>query len=311
MKNLGCVLLRFAALTLVFVGFAGAQATRTWISGVGDDVNPCSRTAPCKTFAGSIAKTATGGEINCLDPGGFGAFTITKSITIDCGMNGWNGGSILVSVGNGININAPSGSVVTIRNIEIQGLTGTGGTGSSGIGINFIGGSALHIENVKVLGFGTSCIDTSASGFTDITIENTTVTECGTNGISIVAGSGGTALCDIHNTRVWHAGTNGINAGNSSRVNIFATQIAYNTTGINLSNAVSGSGALVAVTGSSLFFQTTALLSSNVSNVGVSKTTFLFNNLVFGSTGISSTGDNFLYGNTLTGTAPATGGLLM
>src|SRR5437667_8106981 len=63
---------------------AHAQATRTWVSGVGDDVNPCSRTAPCKTFAGAISKTAAFGEINCLDPGGFGAVTITKSIMIDC-----------------------------------------------------------------------------------------------------------------------------------------------------------------------------------------------------------------------------------
>src|ERR1044072_5730090 len=63
---------------------ADAQATRTWVSGVGDDVNPCSRTAPCKTFAGATSKTATNGEINCLDPGGFGALGITKSITVDC-----------------------------------------------------------------------------------------------------------------------------------------------------------------------------------------------------------------------------------
>jgi hypothetical protein len=63
---------------------AYAQASRTWVSGVGDDANPCSRTAPCKTFAGAISKTAVNGEINCLDPGGFGAVTITKSITIDC-----------------------------------------------------------------------------------------------------------------------------------------------------------------------------------------------------------------------------------
>ena len=71
----GCVL---------YVLPAHAQATRTWVSGVGDDVNPCSRTAPCKTYAGAISKTAAGGEINCLDPGGFGALTITKSISIVC-----------------------------------------------------------------------------------------------------------------------------------------------------------------------------------------------------------------------------------
>src|SRR4051794_26872782 len=62
---------------------ASAQATRTWVSGVGDDVNPCSRTAPCKTWAGAISKTAVGGVINALDDGGFGAVTITKAITID------------------------------------------------------------------------------------------------------------------------------------------------------------------------------------------------------------------------------------
>src|SRR6202050_3153015 len=59
-----------------------AQATRTWVSGVGDDANPCSRTAPCKTIAGAISKTAAGGEINVLDPASLAAVTITKSIAI-------------------------------------------------------------------------------------------------------------------------------------------------------------------------------------------------------------------------------------
>src|SRR5574339_613770 len=69
-------------VTLTLATTAHAQATRTWVSGVGDDANPCSRTAPCKTFAGAISKTAANGEISVLDPGGFGAVTITKSITI-------------------------------------------------------------------------------------------------------------------------------------------------------------------------------------------------------------------------------------
>src|SRR5262249_37587417 len=73
---------------------ARAQASRTWISGVGDDVNPCSRTAPCKTFSGAISKTAAGGEVDCLDPAGYGAVTITKAITLDCEAGV---GSILVS----------------------------------------------------------------------------------------------------------------------------------------------------------------------------------------------------------------------
>src|ERR1700742_1182796 len=82
---------------------AHAQATRTWVSGVGDDANPCSRTAPCKTFAGAISKTAASGEINVLDPGGFGGVTITKSITIRADHVE---AGVLVSGTNGIIINA-------------------------------------------------------------------------------------------------------------------------------------------------------------------------------------------------------------
>src|SRR5271168_2938804 len=92
---------------------ASAQATRTWVSGVGDDANPCSRTAPCKTFAGAISKTATGGEIDALDPGGFGALTITKSITID---GGPGIAGVLVSGTNGFTVNAGTSAVVTLRN---------------------------------------------------------------------------------------------------------------------------------------------------------------------------------------------------
>ncbi|MFP5246214.1 MAG: hypothetical protein ACLGH0_05925, partial [Thermoanaerobaculia bacterium] len=97
---------------------ANAQATRTWVSGVGDDANPCSRTAPCKTFAGAISKTAAGGEISVLDPGGFGAVTITKAITID-----GNGqvSSILASGTNGVIVNAGNNDQVQLRNLTING----------------------------------------------------------------------------------------------------------------------------------------------------------------------------------------------
>src|SRR3989440_11782730 len=108
---------------LVFgTAMMSAQATRTWVSGVGDDANPCSRTAPCKTFAGAISKTAAGGEIDALDPGGFGALTITKSITIDGG--GGQVASVLVAGTNGIVVSAGANDVVTLRNIRINGIVG-------------------------------------------------------------------------------------------------------------------------------------------------------------------------------------------
>ncbi|MBF5002675.1 hypothetical protein ISG32_00280 [Diaphorobacter sp. NR2-3-3-1] len=123
---------------------AHAQATRTWVSGVGDDVNPCSRTAPCQTFAGAISKTASGGEIDVLDPGGFGAVTITKPIILD-GSQG-SIGSILFSATNAININLPTGGTVVLRNLS---LTGSGTT----LGLNairIIKADQVFIENVKI-----------------------------------------------------------------------------------------------------------------------------------------------------------------
>src|SRR5437899_12390623 len=123
-----------AAVASVFFAFcaftplAHAQATRTWVSGVGDDANPCSRTAPCKTFAGAISKTAAAGEIDALDPGGFGAVTITKSMTID-GISGLSG--IVVSGTNGINVNAAASDVVILRNLDINGI----GSGLNGVRI--------------------------------------------------------------------------------------------------------------------------------------------------------------------------------
>src|SRR6516164_6447636 len=117
----------FALLFGLAAATAHAQATRTWVSGVGDDANPCSRTAPCKTFAGAIAQTAAGGEIDALDPGGFGAVTITKAITIDGGAGQIAG--VLVSGTNGIVIQAGPTDVVTLRNLRNVSI----GTGLNGI----------------------------------------------------------------------------------------------------------------------------------------------------------------------------------
>src|SRR5437879_72818 len=133
--------LTLSATILAFCAWSGsaqAQATRTWVSGVGDDANPCSRTAPCKTFAGAISKTAAGGEIDALDPGGFGAVTITKAITIDGG--GGQVASVLAAGTNGIVVQAGATDVVTLRNIRINGI------GSGLNGILFRGGAALNVE---------------------------------------------------------------------------------------------------------------------------------------------------------------------
>jgi len=129
---------------LLACGTANAQATRTWVSGVGADDNPCSRTAPCKTFSGAQLKTAPGGTINVLDPGGFGSITINKSLTID---GGGIEGSLVTGAANGITVNAASTDVVILRNLSIY------GTGSGLNGVRVVQARAVHIENCIITGF--------------------------------------------------------------------------------------------------------------------------------------------------------------
>ncbi len=176
------------AVLLVSALFAGtaahAQATRTWVSGVGDDANPCSRTAPCKTFAGAISKTAAKGEINTLDPGGFGAVTITKSISIesDSVMAG-----VLVSGTNGIIINALSTDVVTLRGLTIEGL----GTGLNGIRI--LAAKEVHIEDCTIEGFvNRGIIVENTAGNVNLYVRNTIIRN--NVGASSPAGNSGAIL---------------------------------------------------------------------------------------------------------------------
>ncbi len=156
MKSLSTTLrvLACAIFIAAISSAAQAQATRTWVSGVGDDVNPCSRTAPCKTFAGAISKTAAGGEIDALDPGGFGAVNITKAITID---GGSAFASILASGTNGVIVNigaaATDGRRVTLRRLSINGGTNAA-LGVSGVRV--IAAREVNIENCYIANFSTT-----------------------------------------------------------------------------------------------------------------------------------------------------------
>ena len=155
---------------------AHAQASRTWVSGVGDDANPCSRTAPCKTFAGAISKTAAKGEINVLDPGGFGGVTITKSISIEAG--GVIAG-VLVSGTNGIIVNAGAADVVVLRGLTIEGF----GTGLSGI--KFLAGGTLHVENCTINGFNLHGIEFVPTTASDLFLKDSIIRDNGGSGILI------------------------------------------------------------------------------------------------------------------------------
>jgi hypothetical protein len=177
----------FVSITLTLVSLTQAQVTRTWVSGVGDDANPCSRTAPCKTFAGAISKTAMGSEISVLDSGGFGSVTITKSITID-GSGAL--GSILAAGTTGIKIQITD-TADTAKSVRLRGLSINGA--STGInGVDVVAANKVSIEGCVIDGFTVNGINVAAGG---VFVRNTTIRN---NKVGInVAGNGQVAITDV------------------------------------------------------------------------------------------------------------------
>ena len=222
--------------TLAWAAGAAAQATRTWVSGVGDDANPCSRTAPCKTFAGAISKTAAGGEINTLDPGGFGAVTITKSITI--GSDPQNGG-ILSAFSNGVTINAGVNDAVVLRGLTIQ------GSGNGLNGVRFLAGKSLTLQDCYISGHNTAAPNGTgvnmlpSSGAVSLTITNSAIFNngVGSDGGGVIIQPTGTASVQAVLSNVTSTGnTVGLRADASQtsgavRVSITDSAFSGNTNG--------------------------------------------------------------------------------
>lgn len=292
-------LLSIFALLLLLPGIAQAQATRTWVSGVGDDANPCSRTAPCKTFPGAISKTAAGGTINVLDPGGFGAVTITKSITIES--EGFQAG-ILVSGTNGIIISAGANDTVVLRGLQFQGL----GTGLSGITVAQVGqlivdrcvfeaftndGITFGVANAGTLvvrnsifrslgssGAGKAAINVipQATGSAGFTLDNVTISGS-RNGVSVSGPAFGqlrnaTLTSSIDNGVLVTGGSGGAELGIDDSSLIDGTANGVNATGsgaiVRLSHAtVSGNAqGVIASSGGQVLSYGDNRLSGNVSN---------------------------------------------
>jgi hypothetical protein len=233
---------------VVYADPALAQATRTWVSGVGDDANPCSRTAPCKTFAGAISKTATGGEINVLDPGGFGGVTITKSITISS--EGFEAG-VLVSGTNAIVINATNTSNVVLRGLDIEGL----GTGLAGIKV--LAAGSVYVEKCTINNFTQLGIDFVPSSATVTTsqlhVSNSIIRNnngASSGGIRVKPGANVTVKANVANTELRNnffglrtednASTNVSNstAANNATAGFLAVSAAGGLANLNLYNCV-------------------------------------------------------------------------
>jgi hypothetical protein len=216
------------ALALAASGLVHAQATRTWVSGVGDDANPCSRTAPCKTWAGAISKTAAGGEINALDPGGFGAVTITKSITID-GTPGPNTAGVLVAGTNGINISAAATDTVTLRGLTIDG-TGTASPSPGLVGVRILSAGSVHLERLNIYGFGQHGVYDSRTTGGEFYADDVNIRDNGGTGIVVLPSSGGTQITvSITRAQLLNNSNSGLALGGGVHANITNSNLSGNT----------------------------------------------------------------------------------
>jgi hypothetical protein len=270
------------ALMLVLPGApAQAQATRTWVSGVGDDVNPCSRTAPCKTWAGAISKTAPGGEIDALDPGGFGGVTITKSITLDGG--GGQVASTLVAGTNGIVVSVGASDVVTIRNVRINGLLGNGGNPANAgtNGIRHVQAGTLTVENCVIFGFNVSGIDAATTSNATLNVLNTTITNIGTggtgNGINLEPG-GGTLVGEMDNSTIQKVSGRGITSNAGSVIFTVTRSNILNSTVVGVNSG--GGGTVLGVDSSSVSSNNTAF-AVNGGKIRISRNVIYDNNTNF------------------------------
>lgn len=229
---MGMTFMRFLFLLLIVsaaAAVAQAQATRTWVSGVGDDVNPCSRTAPCKTFAGAISKTAANGEINCIDSGGFGTVTITKSIIIDCSPVT---AGVLAAGTNGILINIPAppaGSAESRRSVTLRGLSINGaGTGTNGVRV--VAAANVYIEGVTIDGFVQNGVAVAADSGVSVVVKDSTIRNNTAAGI-ITTGSGPSSVVVAGSLIAGNA--SGVVAGAGSTVRLADNLIVHNAVGIS------------------------------------------------------------------------------
>jgi hypothetical protein len=300
-----------AFLILLTVGAAAqAQATRTWVSGVGDDANPCSRTAPCKTFAGAISKTAAKGEINVLDPGGFGGVTITKAITISS--EGFEAG-VLVSGTNAIIVNAGANDVVVLRGLDIEGL----GTGLAGIRV--LSAAAVHVENCKIHNFTAFGIDFSPASPTtssQLFVNNSIISEnngVNSGGVRIRGGAGVTVKAMVESTQILNNNFGLRSDGAGGAVSTNVTVKGGSASGNLNASLIAVAGTL---TTNQLMIDGTAM-SNNGFGPRADGSTVRFGNCAVTGNGtglstanggvLSSYGNNRVDGNTSDGTAPVIG----
>ncbi|MDX6611533.1 MAG: hypothetical protein QOD75_719 [Blastocatellia bacterium] len=296
--NRSRLIVKLAAVAIAIVALAAgaqAQATRSFVSGVGNDAGTCSRTDPCRTLNGAIAKTARDGEITTLDPNGVGPVTITKSITINGGGGGAGYGSIIGSLAAAITVNITD-AADTRKAVRIDGLNLNGS--STGLnGIKFTAGNSLQVENTVIDGFAGTGIDVNTTTSNPVVyLRSVTIRNCVNSGIHTIAGGSNSTSIDFNDVSVTKSG-NGFNAQNGTRGSIRDSFFGLNTTGINTSQI--GSNTEVNIDASEITGHATGINTGAGTHVRISNMLITQNANALGLGGlVDSGGNNTIHGNT-------------
>ncbi|CAN5493054.1 right-handed parallel beta-helix repeat-containing protein [soil metagenome] len=233
---------------------AAAQATRTYVSGFGDDSLPCTRLAPCRTFFGAMIRTATGGEIDCIDAAGFGPLTITRSMTIACDVTVGQGG-VFALANNAITINIPATSYVTLSGLLINGL-GNSASPAMLNGVSIVQGGVVTIRNSTITGFTAGFgINFTPTATAQLMLDDVAVTGNGnaatalTGGLFVKPAAGVTATVRVAGGRFRNNANTALRldtvgtVGATINATLDGSSLSANTIGV-LAKAPSGTGTI-------------------------------------------------------------------
>jgi hypothetical protein len=332
MKRFPCfgALLLVAAMLIALP--AGAQLFRAYVSGSGNDSNPCTLPQPCRLLPAALTAVASGGEIWMLDSANYNTteVDITKSVSI-LAVPGVVGSLVAPQGGLAVNVNG-AGIAVSLRNLVIVPL------GANGTGIAFNQGQSLTVAGCEIANMDKAIIIAANSGAA-LTVTDTAIRNANLNAIDIEGG----AIASLDRVRITGAnvgvfvgtasaaisesvisggqiGARAIGTNGTARLTLDRTRISGSVDAISVETTLAGDVATVAVTrsvlthnsNSGIFFlpagssTTTATLGDNV--ITGNAKGFQFS----GGGTIYTRGDNTLFYNGVdvagTGTVTTLGG---
>jgi hypothetical protein len=252
---------RIAALVCMLAAQPSHAIFRVYVGLAGNDSNPCTLGAPCRTIAPALAAVDDGGQVWLLDSANYNLATvqITKSVTIEALPGAI--GSFLALGGPAFNV-ATSSVKLVLRNLVIRSFPGAGSTD----GVHATAATSVIIDKCTLSDLPGKAV--FIGGALSLQVRDSEIRNAGSSGIELSAGGASATL-----TRVTLAGNYTaleVNpATGTVKYNIRDSLFTGNVFGIDMNGT--GASSIVAVIATSQIVDSTL---DGVSN-GTNGTVFL------------------------------------